>query len=139
MPRIELSVGRACKLATGTCCVECRGQLVLIESRSLGAGGCINEHERNAIGAGIAIPEAAVVDPLRILDRVVDKRVEVVVHQPLGPCVIGCGIDLAGLRCADPTPTAHGHECRVAHTSKNHLASTSPMTALSGSLAIRSQ
>ncbi len=67
-------------LAAGRC-RKGGGQLRLIERRPLRALGRIDQNERHAAGAAVAIPETAIRQRGRVVYAVIDQRVDVVVHE----------------------------------------------------------
>ena len=63
-----------------------------------------------AIGAGVAIPDAALGRPDGVLDRVQHKRVDVVRHELFGLRVVLGGVDAGLLRGCDASKREEGCE-----------------------------
>ena len=88
--------------------MESGGELGLIEGWATRSFRRINEHIGNSGRIRIAIPEAAVPQPLRAYDALVGERIDVVTHEALGGCVVLGGILLRLLRKGGKTKDERG-------------------------------
>src|ERR1700733_14966842 len=102
-------------------------QFFLIERWSFGFLCRIDQHKGDPVGPAVAIPEAAVVQPYRVLDAVVDQRVDVIRHELLrSPVVLRCELLRLLRRTRYRKTTGDHNTCRCRKTStQNHIASAS--------------